>query len=130
MKATNLIAFLNGGIAGRDLQSQIAAEVDVWTKRLSERGRSAPVTLVGAIGSFDITRQGAMRLLDALITMELSPTSFTYVLDALLLSENFRWTSESVRELLEDLIPLESGLSIDIGHAWKAREHLTAMREN
>lgn len=128
MQSANLIAFLNGDIAGHELQRQIAVEVDVWAKKLSERGRSAPITLVGATGSFDITRQGAMRLLDALIRMELSPASFAYVLDALLLSENFRWTSEAVRDLLEDLITPEPGHSIDMGHARKAHDTLIAMR--
>ena len=127
MKATDVRAFLEGTISGRELHSRVAAEAGTWAERLRERGRSAPISLVGEIGPLDMSLERVVLLLDALIRTELSPASFAYVLDALLLSDKVRWTREAAREQLEHLVIPDKG-RIDMAHAWQARERLAAMK--
>jgi hypothetical protein len=120
MRATDIMMFLNGEIRGAELQRRVSSEAEIWAKKLNERGRSAPVILTDADTPFDLTRQRVIRLLDAFLTRELSESTFSYVLNALLLSDGFRWVNEPVRTTLENLLIAESGESIS-SNAWSAR---------
>jgi len=124
MRGSDLEAFLTGERSGMEFQARIQGEVRAWTAKLSERGRSAPITLLGPTRGFEVTPAAAMRLLDALIGSELSGPAFAYVLDALLMSDAYRWTSEPVRESLEAVLSVEAECEIDMGRAWKARREL------
>ena len=124
MNANTLLAFLTGDISGAALQADIGAEVDSWAQRLSERGRSAAVALIGMNRPVDITLERAARLLDSYITSELLPASFAYVLDALLLDDRFRWTSLSVREAMEYVLGQEYPRKLDRRRAWKVKAEL------
>jgi len=124
MKATDLKAFLEADLSGSDLKDLIAHEVAQWSTSLRERGRSASITLTGKIASLDVTRDKALRLLDALLTTELPPATFAYVLNALLLSGDVRWSNPTVRDLLVQLVITDTG-TIELRDAWKARERLS-----
>jgi hypothetical protein len=125
VKATDLSAFLKGELSGSDLQKLIAPEAGVWAASLRERGRSAPITLIGGFPSLDVTRNRALRLMDALLTSELSPVSVAYVLNALLISEDVRWTNPTVRNNIEQLVIPDTG-AIEMREAWKVRDQLSA----
>lgn len=124
MNASDLVAFLNGSMSGDELHRTIEREVESWARRLGERGRSAAVILVGMRENFDLTPERAGKLLDAFIANELSDTSFSYVLDALLLEEKFRWTSIQARESMEHVLGSESPQKIDKRRAWRAKTEL------
>lgn len=127
MNASDVIAFLSGELPAREFRSKIEAEATNWAERLSERGRSAPITLIGMQDSVDLTPQRAGVLLDAYISGDLPDSSFAYVLDALLLEERFRWTSISVRDALEDVLGSDYPRRMDKRRAWQARSELKAL---
>lgn len=124
MNASDVIDFLSGKVTAGDLQARIEPEVAIWASRLSERGRSAPVSLVGMREQSDVTPERASVLLDAYIADELPAASFAYVLDALLLERKFRWTSLTVREAMEHVLGSEYPTYMDKQRAWQVRTEL------
>jgi hypothetical protein len=130
MNAADVVLFLSGDASGHDLQAKIGPEVREWADRLRERGRSAAIILTGMNGTFDVTPNRAVRLLDAFLSSELTQESFAYILDALLLDERFRWTSHLARESLETIIGPESKRELDKRKAWKAREELRVLSKS
>lgn len=130
MNASDVIAFLSGDLAAQDFQARIEPEVAVWAARLSERGRSASISLTGMQAPFDVTPQRAGVLLDAFIADEFPAASFAYVLDAILLEEKFRWTSLTVREAMEHVLGSEYPKSMDKRRAWQVRTELRMLLTN
>ena len=124
MNSSDLIAFLQGDLAAHALEAKLGQEVEAWSKRLSERGRSAPITLLGMSTRFDITPERARRLLDAFVRDEVSKQTFAYVLEALLLEERFQWTSVAARESMENVLGSSAPIEIDKRRAWRARAEL------
>ncbi len=127
MNVSELKAFLNGEQSGREFRMNIDDEVAAWTKRFLERGRSATITLRGESETYDVTPVRAARLLDALLTGQLSAAAFAYVLDALLMSEIFDWPNDRVRDSLEAVLDPVRGGQIDGRRAWSARAELSRM---
>lgn len=130
MNAADLIAFLSGDLAADELQQRIAPEVQAWAERLSERGRSAPISVFGMRQPVDVTPERAARLLDAFIRNDVSQESFAYLLDALLIEQRFRWTSILVREILEHVLGSEYPRKLDKERAWRAKAELKELAAN
>jgi hypothetical protein len=127
MIAADLIEYLSGHLPATELQAKVEPEVLMWAKQLSERGRSASVVLHGMDNFFDVTLEHALRLLDALISRDLMPATFAYVLDALLLDEKFRWAREDVRDAMEHVLGSQYPKQLDLRRAWKVRAELKAL---
>ncbi|MEZ0260206.1 MAG: hypothetical protein ACAH80_04310 [Alphaproteobacteria bacterium] len=124
MNASDLRAFLLGDLAAKEFQSLLNKETEAWAKRLSERGRSAPISLLGMYEPIDITPKRALVLLDAYITGDFSAASYAYVLDALLLSEHAIWTDLSVRDAMEYVLGEYYPTKMDRERALQAREEI------
>jgi len=86
MDDQKLLAFLNGKVSGREFQVHVNAEVAAWIKKLRERGRSAPVYLNGDGHLVDMAPRHVARMLDSLMSNDMKPSAFLYVLDVLLMS--------------------------------------------
>ena len=124
MDDRKLVAFLDGELSGPEFQVHLKDEVATWANRLREGGRSAPIRLSGRGHLGDMTPRQAIRLLDALISTELTPPAFMYVLDAILITDRIRWPVAGVREHLEVLSNPEVADSVDMASAIAARKML------
>jgi|CXWL01.1.fsa_nt_gi hypothetical protein len=125
MDGKKLLAFLNGEITGIELQRHIEPEVVIWIDKLRERGRSASVQLTGHGHLTDMTAQRAILILDALIKNELPETSFSYVLEALLMSDRINWPNTEVLDSMEILSDPERSGYVDLTVAKAVRNRLS-----
>ena len=130
MNAADLVAFLSGELSASNFDDKIRPEVERWAARLSERGRSAAIILVGSFPRVDITPEFAARFLDAYLSSMLRPASFAYVLDALLLDERFQWTNISLRNAIEHVLGTDDLANPDMHRARKVRAELTSLVAN
>ncbi len=124
MKTSDLIKFLHGNLDAKALQFRISKEVDEWVVLLAKRGSSAPISLLGPAESTTVTSTAIANLLDALLTSELTPAAFSYVVDAMLMSGSFSWPDNQVRDLVEGLVNVEDSPNVDLRAAVQARKVL------
>jgi hypothetical protein len=98
MEHATLVAFLNGTISPEVLGNEIAAEVNACNTafRAGEHG----YIIVTDGPSVEVTREGARRLLAAIIEGRLPFELANYVADCLIMGDDFDFADDAVRDAI------------------------------
>jgi len=98
------------------LRTEIAAPLKPFERGLKERGRSCPITL-SETGTPAVVREvHVANLIKAYLSRELSPVELDYVANALDLSEDAEYATESVREVVFALATPEVNGQLNADH--------------
>jgi len=99
MRVESLEQFFKGEITAQQLVSEISDEVKEHIKLLQKKGASAPVYVYGK-GPVKITSKDVLKLCDTFSSKELQEAYINYIVDAILLSEEFKIENENIEECL------------------------------
>ena len=111
MNKADLIEYLNGLISAEELNSLISDEIIAFRKNLLIKGKSAQIIFYGDSERTNITKNHLRVICSDFLAGTSNEYFVSYIVDALLLSENSRFESEEIRERFEMLTDFESHLS-------------------
>ena len=98
MKHASLVAFLTGGLSPEAVGEEIAVEVAACNSAL-QAGENGYIIITDG-PPFQVTREGAKRLLSAVAEERLPFGLANYVADCIIMSDDFDFADEAVREAI------------------------------
>ena len=98
MKHASLVAFLTGGLSPEAVGEEIAAEVTACNSAFQAGENGYIVITDGTL--FQVTREGAKRLLSAVAEERLPFRLANYVADCIIMSDDFDFADEAVRDAI------------------------------
>jgi hypothetical protein len=98
MDHTSLTAFLDGSLSPEALNGEIAAEVDACNSAF--RAGETGYIVIDDGQRFEVTRDGARRLLDAVADARLSFETANYLADCIIMSDDFDFADDVVRDAI------------------------------
>lgn len=107
MYKEDLIDYLSGEISSSDLSSKIESEVVLFKKSLSKKGTSATVVYHGDNEKVNIERSHLEKIIRDFLNDNIDEYFISYIVDALLLSENTIFETEELKEEFEMLTDFE-----------------------
>lgn len=96
MDHSTLAGFLNGTVSPEVLTDEIAVEVDACNEAVRS-GRNGYIVITDG-PSFEVTREGAKRLLAAVAEDRLPFELANYVADCIIMSDDFNFANDAVSE--------------------------------
>ena len=103
MYKQDLFDYLDGKLDAKELEKKIEQELAAFKRGLSERGRSAPIVYHGDKEKVHITKTHLNRIQKDFAENNMDQYFRSYIVDALLLSENSIFESEELEEGFEGL---------------------------
>ena len=98
MEHASLVAFLTGRLSPESVCEEIAVEV-VSCNSAFQAGEIGYISITDGT-SFQVTREGAKRLLSAVAEERLSFELANYVADCIIMSDDFDFADEAVRDAI------------------------------
>lgn len=120
MKASLLVAYLNGGKSTYELRIQIKKSVESMRKLLDKKGASIAIEVDQDVDAFLILPSHIIKLCEDFSTNKLDGVEIDYIASAIELSECFCINSDRIEEavaILSDSVsngPLTKELALDI----------------
>jgi hypothetical protein len=124
MQHASLVAFLAGDLSAEALAAEVADEVAAFDSTLRETRNGRIVVSDGLM--FRITRQGARRLLEAVLNHQIPPRTAVYLADCIHASKHIEFADQPTRDaiaVLED----DSGFHIGQRSIWTQEQLLEAL---
>ena len=98
MEHATLVEFLSGTLSPEGLAGEIATEVAACNAACQAGGSGYIIITDGP--SYEVTREGAGRLLVAIVEERLSFELANYVADCLIMSDDFDFADDAVRDAI------------------------------